>query len=158
MKKYSMETTVGIFMAICILCVAYLTLKLGDVSILGDNSYPLFAKFTSVSGLKVGSPVQMLGMQIGRVAGFTMDQKDQVAVVELRIGNGIKIYDDAMASIKTDGLLGDKYVKIDAGGGGGLLAPGGTISETEPPVDLMELISKYAFGDVEKQKSPKDDK
>lgn len=153
-----METTVGIFMAICILCVAYLTLKLGDVSILGDNSYPLFAKFTSVSGLKVGSPVQMLGMQIGRVAGFTMDQKDQVAVVELRIGNGIKIYDDAMASIKTDGLLGDKYVKIDAGGGGGLLAPGGTISETEPPVDLMELISKYAFGDVEKQKSPKDDK
>lgn len=153
-----METTVGIFMAICILCVAYLTLKLGDVSILGDNSYPLFAKFTSVSGLKVGSPVQMLGMQIGRVAGFTMDQKDQVAVVELRIGNGIKIYDDAMASIKADGLLGDKYVKIDAGGGGGLLAPGGTISETEPPVDLMELISKYAFGDVEKQKSPKDDK
>lgn len=153
-----METTVGIFMAICILCVAYLTLKLGDVSILGDNSYPLFAKFTSVSGLKVGSPVQMLGMQVGRVAGFTMDQKDQVAVVELRIGNGIKIYDDAMASIKTDGLMGDKYVKIDAGGGGGLLAPGGTISETEPPVDLMELIGKYAFGDVEKQKSPKDNK
>lgn len=153
-----METTVGIFMAICILCVAYLTLKLGDVSIFGDNSYPLFAKFTSVSGLKVGSPVQMLGMQVGRVAGFTMDQKDQVAVVELRIGNGIKIYDDAMASIKTDGLMGDKYVKIDAGGGGGLLAPGGTISETEPPVDLMELIGKYAFGDVEKQKSPKDNK
>lgn len=158
MKKYSMETTVGIFVAICLLCVAYLTFKLGKVSILGDNSYPLFARFTSVTGLKVGSPVQMVGMQIGRVAGFTMDQKDQVAVVELRIGNGFKIYDDAMASIKSDGLLGDRYVKIDAGGGGGLLEPGGTISETEPPVDFLELISKYAFGNVEKQQSPKENK
>ncbi|MBI4490143.1 MAG: outer membrane lipid asymmetry maintenance protein MlaD [Deltaproteobacteria bacterium] len=158
MKKYSMETTVGIFVAICLVSVAYLTLKLGDVSILGDNSYPLFAKFTSVSGLKVGSPVEMVGMQIGRVAGFTMDQKDQVAVVELRIGKGIKIYDDAMASIKSNGLLGDKYVKIDAGGAGGLLEPGGTITETEPPVDILELISKYAFGDVEKQQSPKQNK
>ena len=75
MKKYSMETTVGIFVVITLLCVAYLTLKLGDVSFLGDNSYSVFAKFTSVSGLKVGSPVEMLGMEIGRVAGFTMDQK-----------------------------------------------------------------------------------
>ncbi len=150
MKKYSMETTVGIFVVITLLCVAYLTLKLGDVSFLGGNSYSVFAKFTSVSGLKVGSPVEMLGMEIGRVAGFTMDQKDQVAVAELKVGNEVKIYDDAIASIKSAGLLGDKYVNIDAGGGGDLLEPGGTISETEPPVDFMELISKYAFGDVGK--------
>ncbi len=150
MKKYSMETTVGIFVVITLLCVAYLALKLGDVSVLGDNSYSVFAKFTSVSGLKVGSPVEMLGMEIGRVAGFTMDQKDQVAVAELKVGNEVKIYDDAIASIKSAGLLGDKYVNIDAGGGGDLLEPGGTISETEPPVDFMELISKYAFGDVGK--------
>ena len=153
MKKYSMETTIGIFVLICLLCVAYLTLKLGEVSFIGDSSYALFAKFTSVSGLKVGSPVEMLGMQIGRVAGFSMDQKDQVAVVELRIGQGVKIYEDAMASIKTNGLLGDRFVKIDAGGGGGQLKPGGFITDTEPPVDLMELISKYAFGDVEKKQS-----
>lgn len=150
MKKYSMETTVGIFVVICLLSVAYLTLKLGEVSFLGDNSYSVFAKFTSVSGLKVGSPVEMLGIEIGRVAGFTMDQKDQVAVAELKVGNEVKIYDDAIASIKSAGLLGDKYVNIDAGGGGDLLEPGGIISETEPPVDFMELISKYAFGDVEK--------
>jgi phospholipid/cholesterol/gamma-HCH transport system substrate-binding protein len=150
MKKYSMETAVGIFVVITLLCVAYLTLNLGGVSFLGDNSYAVFAKFTSVSGLKVGSTVEMLGMEIGRVAGFTMDQKDQVAVAELRIGNGVKIYDDAIASIKSSGLLGDKFVNIDAGGGGDLLEPGAIISETEPPVDFMELISKYAFGDVEK--------
>jgi len=151
MKKYSMETTVGIFLVICLLSVAYLTLKLGDVSFIGDKSYQLFAKFTSVSGLKAGSPVEMLGIDIGRVAGFTMDQKNQVAVVELRIGNDVKIYDDAIASIKSYGLLGDKFVNIDAGGGSDLLDPGGTIAETEPPVDILELISKYAFGNVEKE-------
>jgi phospholipid/cholesterol/gamma-HCH transport system substrate-binding protein len=151
MKKYSMETLVGVFMLICIVCVAYLTVKLGDVSVLGDKTYPLFAKFTSVSGLKIGSPVEMVGMQIGRVSAFSMDQKDMVAVVELRIDNGVKVYDDAVASIKSNGLLGDKFVKLDAGGGGKLLAARGTITETEPPVDLIELISKYAFGDVEKK-------
>ena len=150
MKKYTMETTVGIFVVICLLAVAYLTLKLGNLSFLSDNSYTLFAKFTSVSGLKEGSSVEMLGMEIGRVVKFTMDQNDQVAVLELRIGNDVKIYDDAIASVKSYGLLGDQYVNIDAGGGGALLEPGGTITETEPPVDFLDLISKYAFGDVEK--------
>ncbi len=150
MKKYSMETTVGIFVVVCLLGVAYLTLKLGDVSFLGDRSYSLFASFTSVSGLKVGSSVEMVGMEIGRVAGFSMDQKDQVAVVELRIGNEFKVYDDAIASIKSNGLLGDKFVNIEPGGGGDQLGPRGNISETEPPVDILELISKYAFGKVEK--------
>jgi len=150
MKKYSMETTVGIFVVICLLGVAYLTLNLGNVSFLDDRSYSLFAKFTSVSGLKVGSPVEMVGMEIGRVAGFSMDQKDQVAVVELRIGNEFNIYDDAIATIKSNGLLGDRFVNIEPGGGGSLLEPRGTISETEPPVDILELIGKYAFGNVEK--------
>ncbi len=149
MKKYSMETTVGIFVVIGLLGVAYLTLNLGNVSILDDRSYSLFAKFTSVSGLNVGSPVEMVGMEIGRVAGFSMDQKDQVAVVELRIGNEFNIYDDAIATIKSNGLLGDRFVNIEPGGGGGQLGPHGTISETEPPVDFLELISKYAFGKVE---------
>ena len=153
MKKYNLESTVGIFVLICLVCVLYLTLKLGKVSFIGDSSYSVFAKFTSVSGLKVGSPVEMLGMQIGRVAGLSMDQNDQVAVVELRIGKSVKIHKDAMASIKTNGLLGERYVKLDAGGGGGQLNPGGVITETEPPVDFMELIGKYAFGDVEKKQS-----
>src|SRR5262249_30315876 len=157
MKKYSMETLVGIFMVVCIIAVAYLTFKLGDVAVLGDSTYPLFAKFTSVSGLKVGSPVEMVGMQIGRVSGFSMDQKYMVAVVELRMNKSGKFNDDAVAPIKSNGLVGNKLIKTDAGGGGKLLPRKGTITETEPPVDLIELISKYAFGDVEK-KNPKDAK
>ena len=90
----------------------------------------------------------MLGLEIGRVQKFEMDQENQVAVVELKINNGIEIFDDAIASIKTEGLIGDKFVSIDAGGGGDLLADGDLITDTESPTDIMELVSKYAFGDV----------
>jgi phospholipid/cholesterol/gamma-HCH transport system substrate-binding protein len=90
----------------------------------------------------------MLGLEIGRVESFEMDQENQVAIVEFKINNGIEIYDDAIASIKTEGLIGDKLVSIDAGGGGDLLADGDIITDTESPTDIMDLISKYAFGDV----------
>jgi phospholipid/cholesterol/gamma-HCH transport system substrate-binding protein len=148
MKKYTMETIVGIFVVIGLFTIAYMTVKLGNVGFIGEQSYSLFAKYTSVSGLRVGSPVNMLGLEIGRVESFEMDQENQVAIVEFKINNGIEIYDDAIASIKTEGLIGDKLVSIDAGGGGDLLANGDIITDTESPTDIMDLISKYAFGDV----------
>jgi phospholipid/cholesterol/gamma-HCH transport system substrate-binding protein len=149
MKKYSNETIAGIFVIIGLICLGYMTVQLGNVSIFGDDAYSLYARFTSVSGLRIGNPVEMLGMEIGKVERFTMDQEEQLAVVELKINNGINIYDDAIASIKTAGLIGDKYVSIDAGGGGDLLKSGDIITETEAPADIGDLISKYAFGDVE---------
>ena len=148
MKKYSNETAVGIFVIIGLLCVGYMTVKLGDVSLFGDDTYSLYARFNSVSGLRAGNTIEMLGIEIGRVAGLEMDQEDQVAVVELKIKKGIKIFDDSIASIKTTGLIGDKYVSIDAGGLDEILNPGDTITDTESPVDIGDLISKYAFGDV----------
>jgi phospholipid/cholesterol/gamma-HCH transport system substrate-binding protein len=148
MKKYSKETVVGIFVVIGLFCIGYMTVKLGNVGFLGDNSYRLTARFNKVTGLRVGNPINMLGLEIGRVAKFTMDQENQQAIVLLEINRGIEIYDDAIASIKTEGLIGDKYISIDAGGGGDLLKDGDTITETESPTDIMDLISKYAFGDV----------
>ena len=151
MKKYAMETTVGLFLVFGLLCIGYMTLKLGHFSLLGDNAYSLFARFTTVSGLRAGSPVNVLGIEVGRVGRLTMDQKDQRAVVEIRIQRDIKVYDDAIASIKTEGLIGDMFLSIDPGGAGKLLGPGGTITETQPAVDMVDLIGKYAFGEVKKQ-------
>ena len=152
MKKYAMETTVGIFVVIGLLCIGYMTVKLGNIGFLGEDTYPLIARFSSVQGLRDGSSVEMLGIDIGRVQKLTMDQKKQLAVVEFRIKKGIKIYDDAIASIKTEGLIGDRYVSIDPGGASDeLLKPGGVITETNSPTDIQELISKYAFGNVEKK-------
>ena len=151
MKKYAMETTVGIFIVFGLVCIGYMTVKLGHVSLLGDDAYSLFARFTTVSGLRAGSPVDMLGMEVGRLGRLTMDQKDQKVVVEIRIQKEIKVYDDAIASIKTGGLIGDMFLSIEPGGAGKLLGPGGTITETQPAVDIVDLIGKYAFGEVKKQ-------
>ena len=150
MKKYKKETVVGIFVVVGLLCLGYMTVKLGKVSLFGDETYSLYARFSSVAGLRVGNSVDMIGLEVGRVAGFTMEQDDLVVLAELKIRQDVKVYDDAIASIKTAGLIGDKYVQIDTGGGGDLLKPGGTITETEAPVDIGDLISKYAFGDVKK--------
>ena len=150
MKKYSKETAVGIFIVIGLLCIAYMTVTLGHVSIFGDNSYSLFARFNSVSGLRVGSLVYISGIEVGRVEQLAIDQKNQNSIVKMRIHKGINIYDDAIASIKTEGLIGDMHVSIDAGGAGSLLKPGGLITETQPPLDIADLVSKYVFGEVKK--------
>jgi len=151
MKKYSMETTVGIFLVIGLLCVGYMTVKLGHFNFLGDNSYSLFGRFTSVTGLRVGGLVYIAGIEVGRVENLSMDQKTQTALVEMRIKKGINIYDDAIASIKTEGLIGDMYLSIEPGGAGTLLKPGDSIIETQPAVNISDIIAKYAFGDVKKQ-------
>ena len=118
MKKYSKETVVGIFVVIGLICIAYMAVNLGNVGFLGENTYSLYGKFNTVTGLRVGNPVNMLGLEIGRVQKFTMDQENQVVQVEFKINKGIEIYDDAIFSIKTEGLIGDKYVAVDPGGGG----------------------------------------
>jgi phospholipid/cholesterol/gamma-HCH transport system substrate-binding protein len=73
MKKYTLETTVGIFLVFGLLCIGYMTVKLGHISLLGDNAYSLFARFTTVTGLRAGSLVYISGIEIGRVERLTMD-------------------------------------------------------------------------------------
>jgi phospholipid/cholesterol/gamma-HCH transport system substrate-binding protein len=150
MKKYTMETIVGIFVALGLILIGYMAVQLGNVYLLGDNSYPLIAKFTSASGLKIGNPVNILGIEVGRVEQISMDQANQKAIVQIRIKNGIKVYDDAIAAIKNEGLIGDKYMNIDPGGSGTLLGPSGVITDTQAAVDIIDLVSKYAFGEVKK--------
>ena len=150
MKKYTIETTVGIFLVIGLICIGYMTISLGHISIFGDNSYSLFARFNSVSGLRTGSLVYISGIEVGKVEQLNIDQKNQSSIVKMRIHKGINIYDDAIASIKTEGLIGDMFVSIDPGGAGSLLKPGGLIIETQPPLDIADLVSKYVFGEVKK--------
>jgi phospholipid/cholesterol/gamma-HCH transport system substrate-binding protein len=155
MKKYRYETVAGIFVLIGLICVGYMTVRLGKFRFLESDSYPLYARFTSVSGLRAGNAVEMLGLEIGEVASFKMDQEAQVVLAELRIRRGLKIYEDAVASIKTAGLIGDRYVSIDPGGSGALMEPGATLTQTESPPDIGDLIGKYAFGSIEKGEKEK---
>ena len=152
MKKYSMETTVGVFVVVGLICVGYMTVKLGKLNLWGGEYYRLSAKFTSVAGLRANSAVEMFGIEVGRIERLDMDQTDQMAVAVMKIRKDAKIYDDAIASVRTSGLIGDRYISISPGGSDELLKPGSTIRDTESPTEITELIGKYAFGDVEKPK------
>src|SRR5512136_320470 len=155
MKKYSMETIVGIFVAVGLLCVGYMAVKLGNFSFFGEDRHVLYARFSSVSGLKVGSPVEIFGIQVGSVQKIGMDPGKEMALVQIGIKKGIKVYEDASASIKTAGLIGDTFIKVDPGGSGELLKSGGVITETLPAVDLGDLIGRYAFGEVKNKDQKK---
>jgi len=149
MKPSARESLVGLFMTVGLACVVYLAVQLGDVSLFGDDTYPLEARFSRVATLRAGKPVTMMGIDIGRVTGVHIDQERGQAVVAFRVDKHIAIYSDAIASIKTRGLIGEKYLEIDAGGAGERLEAGEAIFNTEAPVDLNEVISRYAFGSME---------
>jgi phospholipid/cholesterol/gamma-HCH transport system substrate-binding protein len=145
---------VGVFVLLGIICVGYLTFRLGEVEILGDKYYPLNARFTSVTGLKVGAQVEIAGVQVGQVDAIVLDRKDLVAMVRLKIKEGLNLSDDVIASVKSAGLLGDKYIQLSPGGSDRILKPGEMIIETEPALDIEALISKYAFGKLDKPEKP----
>jgi phospholipid/cholesterol/gamma-HCH transport system substrate-binding protein len=148
MKKASIETAVGLFVLIGILCVGYLTVKLGKMELMGREYYHLNAQFESVTGLKAGANVEMAGVPIGKVEAIDLDIERQVARVRMKIQSNVVLTDDVIASVKTRGLIGDKYIKLSPGGSDLVLKSGDTIIETESAMDIEELISKYVFGGV----------
>ena len=148
MKSSTVEISVGIFVLIGILCLGYLTIRLGKMEWIGDNHYSVYARFQSVSGLKAGANVEMAGVQIGQIEDISLDQERKVATVKLKIKKGIVLTDDVIASVKTAGLIGDKYITIMPGGSDKNLKPGDLIIDTQSAVDLEELISKYVFGGI----------
>jgi len=148
MKRPSIEVAVGVFVLIGIICVGYLTIQLGKMEVIGNNHYILEARFESISGLKKGARIEIAGVQIGTVSDITLDLEEQMALLMLKIRNDVRLTDDVIASVKTAGLIGDKYIKLSPGGSDVALKAGDEIIETESAVDLEELISKYVFGGV----------
>lgn len=143
MRKINVETGVGIFIIVGLLCLGYLSVKLGDVNLFSTEQYVLKAHFTNVSGLKEGAMVELAGVQIGKVSKISLD--DYEALVEMLIEPGVELQEDAIASIRTQGIIGDKYIKIKTGGADEIIAKDGEIVETESAIELEELVSKYMF-------------
>ncbi|KJU87153.1 ABC transporter substrate-binding protein [Candidatus Magnetobacterium bavaricum] len=149
MKRFDVEIAVGIFVMLGFLSLTYLSLKLGSLNIFSEEGYAVIAEFNKTGGLKKGAPIEIAGVEIGKVNDVSLDKDTYQARVTMFIKPAIKLQEDAIASIKTKGLLGEKYIQISPGGSPTLLSGGGKLRETESAVDIEELISKYAFGDVE---------
>ena len=147
MERGKLEFVVGVFVLVGILCLGYLAIKLGKLELVGGNYYEITADFSSSSGLKKGASVEIAGVEVGRVKSILL-KEDQAQVV-LAIEDGITVYNDAIASIKTRGIIGEKFMGLSPGGAGEPLSKGGTIVDTESGIDLEQVISQFIHGNVE---------
>jgi phospholipid/cholesterol/gamma-HCH transport system substrate-binding protein len=155
MKEGKLELFVGIFVLLGIAAVAYLTMKLGTGALIGGDTYLVEARFANAGGLHTGSSVLVAGVTVGRVDGVRVDPADYSAIATLRILTALRLPTDSMASIKTTGLIGDKYVFLSPGADDTYLEPGTRITMTESSIDLESLIGKAAFGSVDKETDKK---
>jgi phospholipid/cholesterol/gamma-HCH transport system substrate-binding protein len=146
MEKTKLELIVGVFVLVGILCLGYLSIKLGKLELIGGNVYEVIAQFNTASGLKPGSSVEIAGVEVGRVRAIAL--KEDRAAVTLAVDDKVKLYTDTIASIKTRGIIGEKFLALSPGGGGDPLKPGDTIRDTESGLDLEELVSQYVHGKV----------
>lgn len=140
------EVIVGIFVLVGIVCLGYLAIRLGKLEVLGDSGYSVYADFPSVAGLKVGDPVEIAGVRVGRVE--SMGLAEDRARLKLRINDNVKLQEDEIASVRSRGLIGDKFVLLTPGASDKIIPAGGKIRETESPPDITDLIGKIIGGDL----------
>ncbi len=145
MKKRKIEFYVGLFVIIGLICTGYLFVFLGEINFIKDKRYSVEAYFSSVSGLKTGARIEMAGVQIGTVSSISIDKERLLAKVELSIDQHIELSEDIIASVKTSGIIGQKYIDILSGGSDTLLEPGDEIIITESSLDIESLIRKFIF-------------
>lgn len=148
MRDRRLELAVGLFVLLGLAAVVYLTLKLGAGALVGSDTYDIEARFANTGGLNTGSTVTIGGVRVGRVEEIRLDPSDYSAIVQMRVLQGVRLPTDTMASIRTSGLIGDKFIALAPGAEEDFLKPADRIIMTESAVELESLISKMAFGSV----------
>jgi phospholipid/cholesterol/gamma-HCH transport system substrate-binding protein len=140
---YASRTTqiiVGIFGLLGIAALAILSFRLGQISLFPPPGYTLYANFDNISGLKTGDQVEIAGVQVGKVTSISL--KNERAHVSMRINDGVQVDDDAIAAIKTSGIIGDKYISIAPGPGEKMLDNGQLIRQTQSAFVLEDAIGQ----------------
>lgn len=146
MRKRGIEITVGLFVLAGVACLVYISLVLGQVGWFGSKEYDVYAKFDNIEGLLFGATVEIAGVHVGRVRGIALDEDR--AKVTLAIKSEVKLDNEVICSIRTKGVIGEKFLRLEPGGGEKTLKNGDTITETVSGVDIMDLVSQFVHGDV----------
>ncbi|MDY6862459.1 MAG: outer membrane lipid asymmetry maintenance protein MlaD [Thermodesulfobacteriota bacterium] len=147
MKRFDIDFLTGLFVIFGIFCLGYLSVHLGKKEVLGGSGYNVIAFFSNISGLRVGSLVEIAGVEVGRVKKIELDKNYQ-AKLTIRLNKGIIIQEDAIASVKTKGLIGDKFIQITPGGSEKIITKDGKIRETQDTFDIEQAISQLMFGKI----------
>jgi phospholipid/cholesterol/gamma-HCH transport system substrate-binding protein len=149
------DILVGIFVLVGLICLGYLAIRLGKLELFGAQGYVVFADFVSVAGLKLGDPVEIAGVKVGKVEGIGL--ADDRARLRLRVNDEVKLQEDVIASVRARGLIGDKFVLLAPGASDKIIPAGGRIRETDSPPDIPDLIGKIVGGDLTSKNEKKDE-
>ncbi len=139
-RKFTIEFLVGIFTLLGVVCAGILSIGLGNETLFGGGTSVIYAEFDNISGIKKGATVEIGGVPIGDVANIEL--ADPKAMLRLRLYNGVRIRDDDILSIRTKGIIGDRYIKVSRGGSSVFVPEGGKTTETESVVDIEDIIGK----------------
>ena len=145
MKRSSLEMIVGVFLLAGFASFSWIAIKMGDLDLFKKESYNVSASFTSISGLKEGAALELAGVVVGKVTKIVLNEEEYEATVYMDVRKTVQLSDDSIASIRTSGIIGDKFIKLTPGGSELFLEPGDMIEETEASISIEELISKYIF-------------
>jgi phospholipid/cholesterol/gamma-HCH transport system substrate-binding protein len=137
------EISVGLLMIVGMASLVYLSVNLGGVALFGSDTYSIEASFGSVEGLEPGASVEIAGVPVGKVKQIRLEENDARVVMEIQ--NNTRISDDTIASIRTKGIIGDKFIKLSPGWSEDYLKDRDLIMDTESAISIEELINKYLF-------------
>ena len=145
MKNNYVNFLVGLFVLFGIGALVFMSITIGGASVSNSGQYTLVAKFENSSGLKEGAFVEMSGVRVGLIQSIKYDPKAYESVVKISLDNAITVPDDSVASIRTSGIIGDRFLKISSGGSDINMEDGDEFIDTESSISIEELISKYMF-------------
>jgi phospholipid/cholesterol/gamma-HCH transport system substrate-binding protein len=145
MSKINIQLITGIFVILGIAAFTYMAVTIGGARFGNTPGYTVHARFTNISGLQSGAIVEAAGVRVGTVTAIDFDPDSYEAIVSMRINEDVPVQEDAIAAIRTQGIIGEKFIKLSPGGFDELLADGDELYETESAVSLEELVSKYIF-------------
>lgn len=148
MNNRKIEFLVGCFVLVGLVAVLYLAIQVGSARFFGSDSYELEARFSSASGVNAGSRIEIAGVRVGTVKHVVLND-NFFAIATLELPKSVQLDDDTIASVKTAGLIGDRFIELSPGGSGFPLEPGDMIVDTEAAMDIEGLISRFALGGID---------
>ena len=146
-KSHTLNLGTGLFVLLGFAALFFLTTQTTSrgLSISSPPHYDVAAKFDNIGDLRVGAPVSMSGVEVGRVTNIDLDTTEYKARVIMRMNAKYdKIPDDSDASIYTQGLLGGKFIGLSAGASDTYLKDKSQIAVTFPAFVLENLIGQLA--------------
>ena len=149
MGRNLVETLMGA--VVLVVAALFLIFAYSSTNVRSIRGYDVVAKFERVDGLATGTDVKISGIKVGTLIEQRLDPESYLAVVRLSIDNSIKLPEDTVAQVSSEGLLGGNFLALVPGGSDKMIEPGGEIKYTQAPVNLVQMLGKFIFNAADSQ-------